>query len=610
MSISDPKTPRLGRPKTLKPNAPGRLSPVKDFGAGTELARVGVGALHGALLASDSCMVEAALEDWKRLLSQATGHDMDRPSEALAELALAYEIDCHEGTAEVAFALHTFFSLLVKLILCQALGNSSRDPLPDLVELAETSTDNLLLRQMQALDEGRLLRALRLNRPGNDGESDWDPFAWYAEAWCEPLAAWVRRAAEVIGRYDPRELRLCGQQQAGGVDLLGDLYQGLLPKKVRHALGEYYTPSWLVAHVLDGLGYCGDINTRLLDPSCGSGNFLLAAIRRIRREQESGSSELSSKQLALKITGSVVGFDLNPTAVLAAQANYLLAIGDLVTGNDPPAIPVYLRDTILDDTADDKFDYLAGNPPWIVWDNLSDTYREKTKPLWQRYGLFTLSGTAARHGGGKKDLSMLMTYVCADRHLVDGGWLGFVVTQTIFQTKGAGDGFRRFRLGENGPHLRVLRADDMVRIRPFPGAANWTGTLFLQKGCKTDYPVDYERWWLRSGRRMPEAHAADDGEWLECFERERLAASPIDGRRASSPWFVQPAELETDLRKLIGPSDYTAHLGANTGGANAVYWLRIVESGDEGVLVRNITGSGRRDRKYEAVEECIEADLI
>ena len=72
---------------------------------------------------------------------------------------------------------------------------------------------------------------------------------------------------------------------------------------------------------------------------------------------------------------------------------------------------------------------------------------------------------------------MLMLYTSADRYLKDGGRLGMVITQTLFQTKGAGDGFRRFRLGPHGDWLRVLRVDDMVALRPFQDAANWTSTI-------------------------------------------------------------------------------------------------------------------------------------
>ena len=95
---------------------------------------------------------------------------------------------------------------------------------------------------------------------------------------------------------------------------------------------------------------------------------------------------------------------------------------------------------------------------------------------------------------------MLMLYAAADRYLKPAGRLGMVITQTLFQTKGAGDGFRRFRLGQDGPPLQVLRVDDMVALRPFGDAANWTSTIVLEKGAATEYPVPYFKWEERGER--------------------------------------------------------------------------------------------------------------
>ena len=79
---------------------------------------------------------------------------------------------------------------------------------------------------------------------------------------------------------------------------------------------------------------------------------------------------------------------------------------------------------------------------------------------------------------------MLMLYATADRYLKNGGRLGMVITQTLFQTVGAGDGFRGFRLGSDGEPLKVLRVDDFVEMRPFGDAANWTSTIVVQKGFR------------------------------------------------------------------------------------------------------------------------------
>ncbi len=565
-------------------NAP--FSPADDFGLGTDIAKAAVCAIYDAVCVRGAAGI--AFDDWKTLLSRAMGQDMDRPAAAMEGLCAAYEIEpgnaARAAPAAILFALHTYHAILTKLILCHALRS-----VPGPVEMSHGSGDDdgSLLEMMREMEGGRIVSALRSKNPltqtqesPDGGGPGWDPFAWYLDAWSRPMAEWIGRAAGLIAKYDIVSPVAC--------DRLGELYQALLPKTVRHALGEYYTPAWLVEYMLDRLEYRGGLDESILDPSCGSGNFLLAAVGRMRRRWE---SQMPPHERAKKICDNIVGFDLNPIAVLTARANYLLAVGDLIGSERLPKIPVYLRDTILDtEESPRRFDYVAGNPPWIAWDNLCDDYREKTKPIWRRLGLFTLSGTDARHGGGKKDLSMLMTYVCAERHLVDGGRLGFVVTQTLFQTRGAGDGFRRFRIGDDGPPLRVFHVDDMVQTRPFPDTANWTGTIFLEKGSETVYPVSYDRW-----RR---------------FERERLLARPIDRDRPTSPWFVQPADMETDLTFLVGPSDYTAHLGANTGGANAIYWLRIIETAGDDILVANLTEAGARDRKFTAVEAPIEPDLV
>ena len=62
------------------------------------------------------------------------------------------------------------------------------------------------------------------------------------------------------------------------------------------------------------------------------------------------------------------------------------------------------------------------------------------------------------------------------------------------------------------------------------------------------------------------------------------------------------------MSRLIGPSDYTAHAGACSGGANGVYWLRVVGRVPGGLLVANMaeTSKGALPR----VERTVEPDLL
>ena len=486
-----------------------------------------------------------------------------------------------------------------------------------------------------------------------DDLPDGNPFRWCFSADARTVIQQVERLTAAMDDYD-----VAAHSTAEG-DVLKALYHDLFPRRLRHRLGEYYTPDWLARHVLDQVGFSGRAGQRVLDPACGSGTFLVLALQRLREDKlgirdwglgirdwgleirclpsprtdrrlvgRGGGGEgvrgrccsncqtinavsphpsplpqgegtpaprpsppaprLSSlaprpsllapcpSPLALHPTPlfGVVGCDLNPLAVLTARANYVIALHDLLPRDDPVEIPVYLADSILDPPRQpvfaEPFDFVVGNPPWIAWDNLSAEYRRASQPLWRQYGLFSLSGNDARHGGGKKDLAMLMLYASADRYLATGGRLGMVIPQTLFQTNGAGDGFRRFRLGPEGEPLKVLRVDDMTALRPFEDAANRTSTITLEKGSPTEYPVPYFIWdkgrKAERGKREAESGGQKaeggkreaenaqttafscDTEGSASLPRQACCARPIDPARPGSPWLVQPQGVNPGCR--------------------------------------------------------------
>ena len=591
-------TRSLDDPRDLESLSPKKLA--STFATEADVTRNAIQALHQSLVGGTG-QDATAFNAWKTLVSGACGHQVERASAGTTQLGKCYGIPVDRvRPAEILFAVQTYYALLVKLLVWQTLAAKNRLPLPAESMVSAPSSDRL--RQIAAeLEAGSVFDALDVA-----GLLAEDHFSWYLAAWDESIESMLRQLAAEVNRRDPAAFR---DYPPAGRDLFKSLYESLFPRGVRHKLGEYYTPQWLAEHVLDRVGYQGQPETRLLDPACGSGTFLMAAIKRIRRAYaaECGNRGLPGGELCREILDSVVGFDLNPVAVLSARANYLLAICDLLGQTGRVEIPVSLCDSILsrpDDVrlAAGRFDYVVGNPPWIAWDDLPDEYRQATKPLWEQYGLFSLSGSDARHGGGKKDLSMLMLYTAADRYLKQGGRLSMVITQTLFQTKGAGDGFRRFRLGPEGQWLRLIAVDDMVDLKPFRGAANWTATISLEKGSPTEYPLPYVKWYERRNSAGSQEASPDR------FVKRVCQAEPIDPDRPSSPWFVRPEGLSTDFARMIGPSDYQAHLGANSGGANGVYWLELLKREGQGVLVKNIPARGKRE--VSVVQQVIEPDLL
>ena len=250
-----------------------------------------------------------------------------------------------------------------------------------------------------------------------------------------------------------------------------------------------------------------------------------------------------------------------------------------------------------------QFEFVVGNPPWIRWGYLSDEYRKATMEMWQDYGLFSLKGHAARLGGGEKDFSMLFTYAAADHYLARNGTLGFLITQEVFKSKGAGEGFRKFRLGARDT-LKVIKAHDLAAVQPFEGAANKTAAIFLRKRGKTEYPVPYTEWRRKKGvGRIRTDLSLKEAKRL--LQKERLMARPIG--KSNGSWQTLK-EADAGLTLIGGDNVYKARRGASTE-PYGVFWLEVREvlaNGD--LLVCNLPEHGKR--QINKVEKRVEADLV
>ncbi len=254
-----------------------------------------------------------------------------------------------------------------------------------------------------------------------------------------------------------------------------------------------------------------------------------------------------------------------------------------------------------------QFDYVVGNPPWVNWESLPDGYRSEIAYLWQDYGLFVHSGMDTILGKGKKDISTLMAYVAMDKYLKDNGKLAFVITQSVFKTAGAAQGFRRFQLPGQKP-LRVIHVDDLTELQPFEGASNRTSVVILQKGRATSYPVPYT-YWRKSVRGKGIDYDSDLDEVFSMVRRMELRARPVSDDDRTSPWLTARQGALKAIQKVLGKSDYEAHAGVYTGGANGVYWLEVIsERPDNLLVVRNITEGAKR--QVEPVTADIEPDFV
>ncbi|QDU60853.1 N5-glutamine S-adenosyl-L-methionine-dependent methyltransferase [Planctomycetes bacterium Pan216] len=383
---------------------------------------------------------------------------------------------------------------------------------------------------------------------------------WAWPTWAPPTQ-WLDALA--LALPDMPEL---APERLGPSSDLGDLprlaFEHLIAPNARRALGEFYTPEWLADHLVEQLW---EPNRTWVDPTAGSGAFLLA---------------LGRQRARTRADAEMLAIDRAPWAALAAAANWAWATRRLQ--GHPIAerpIPVACADLLDEPTIADSLprsDIVVGNPPWITWDRLPEEQRTALRPLWEHYGLLAERGMESILGGGKKDLSMLIASVAIDRLLKrDGGRLGFVLPTTLFNSARAARGFRRWKLPDKTP-WSVDRVDDFSAMTVFAGTAVRSSTLVGHLGTSTRYPIEYRLWSDRSVKTT-------------CW------ASPSDHDDPLSAWKRSDERDSEQLDATLGPCDYHAHLGINTGGANGVYWLeRIGVVGDQRWRMRNLSHRGHR----------------
>jgi len=241
-------------------------------------------------------------------------------------------------------------------------------------------------------------------------------------------------------------------------------------------------------------------------------------------------------------------------------------------------------------------DFIVGNPPWVNWENLPEVYRRSTHALWIDYGLFRQKGYKAKLGGAKDDISILMTYVCHDAYLKQSGRLGFVITQSVFKTKGGGEGFRGLRYSHPGSDevcMSPIEVEDLSDLQPFEGATNRTALFTVGKSSvPVQFPVQYVQWKKKKGVQIDQDNSLS--RVLAKVERRDLLAQPVEKNDLRSPWITGSAAALKALNKLSGQATYGSRKGVYCA-TNAIYWLTDVHKGAGGnVVISNLANSGKK----------------
>lgn len=137
---------------------------------------------------------------------------------------------------------------------------------------------------------------------------------------------WRERDPDTGARFSFEDERFEGE-------LMGDLYQDLDPEvKSRFALCQ--TPEFVRSFILDrtltpAIEAFGASTVRVLDPSCGSGHFLIDALRRLTEATAREHPEWSRLEVVSHVLPRVVGIDLNDYACALARTRLVMSAAEL-----------------------------------------------------------------------------------------------------------------------------------------------------------------------------------------------------------------------------------------------------------------------------------------
>ena len=276
-----------------------------------------------------------------------------------------------EDLYKFMFCLETSYALFTKLMLAKACEDYK---FPD-VNLRDFIERNItdFRGDIPLVSWGKLLMELIRNMREKLVESifEEDIFYWWTDKF-ERTGGWTYKELVELGKeqkvvefskYTAKLLFTLYKFDLSKIagDPLGDLYQRYFDKETRKALGEFYTPKEVVKYIIDAVNYDKEfiVDKRLLDPACGSGTFLVEALKRYLKESESMAKEKGWAHVLKELCNKfhIVGFDIHPFACIMSQIHFTLILIPYykkVIEEEPGFVlhrlPIFRTDSLIDET--------------------------------------------------------------------------------------------------------------------------------------------------------------------------------------------------------------------------------------------------------------------
>lgn len=233
-------------------------------------------------------------------------------------------------------------------------------------------------------------------------------------------------------------------------DVIGYIYEELIPAEERHQLGQFYTPKPIAELIVKWCIRSPD--DKVLDPGCGSGTFLVEAYKRLaelKLRRKFSEMRYVSREVHRQILSQLYGIDINEfpahlTAMNLAMRNPKepssitnIVVEDYfnVTPGQRKLAPYRVRTVEGEKPAEivfKDFDAIVGNPPYTRWGELSETVQRNIlnsiSDVLKKYDLYPTG-----HRRGSEYNMVVFWIIHSHGFLRENGRLGMIISNSWLQ---------------------------------------------------------------------------------------------------------------------------------------------------------------------------------
>ncbi len=305
--------------------------------------------------------------------------------------------------------------------------------------------------------------------------------------------------------------------------MFDSVIQSFLSTYIRHKSGEFFTPPFLVKKMVEESYKFG---SKVLDPCCGSGNFLVEIVKTILNSPNSEKEKIAA-------FNNIHGYDINPISIFITKINFLFLLKEKASKVD---LNLYVTDYLFEEevSVNEGFDLIIGNPPWFTLRDVdSPNYQKKIKDLSERLEIKPRPKNVLNI-----EIASLFFYKAKTSNMKNDSKIFFVITEGVI----------------NGSHAS--------RFRNFKGFNNikiWKFTREITKVFNVDFICIFAQ---KSAESLQNYNIEIPVHLFSIKEKRKkltyfeLIDLKLEKTEILVPYFVETKGDKTYTNKLITEDDY------------------------------------------------------